>query len=549
MKKSKLILILMCLVLVLGSLVACSSNNSSSKNSGNDQGQKQSNDKQDNNQDNKQAETPKEPLELSIVLTTGGSQYVINSPNINEDKYVKHFEGLANVDLDIELLPHENYDEAIALLLAGGDLPDILQTKGINQSQIAPAVDAGVLLPLNDLIKEHAPNLMAKLPKESWASSRVSKDGVIYGIPQENPIRNGTVVMMRKDWLDQAGKEEPTTVEEYIDVFRAFKELDPSYIPFSGREKFSHTYHFYGAYDVLPNTFDWTGEELIPSFIKPEMKDALETYRLLYEEKLFDQDVFTQPGQAWDQKITGQAIVGTWAHGAVWGDQWEGRLQASVPTAEITHPNAPVGPSGKPGAIYATGSSVSDFIWTIPQGSKDKAVEIIKFFDWYYSDDAPKNFFLYGIEGEDHTVAADGTVTYKYPETDVEYGEESQHQQWLKFTGPKYHQTDEDFIKGRKGGDLIMQGIKVSLEDGIINDGSDIPALPTIKARPELDHNGLFLEFSAKVITGRESVDNFDQFVADWRKRGGDAWIKEATEWYLEKESIAKKLPDWAQAN
>lgn len=558
MRKSKLLLTLLCVVLVMSTVMACSSNNNSGSNADNGGNQQQPSGNSGNTNSGTEGsddagEEKKEPLELEISLTTGGAKYVIDSPDINEDKYVKHFEQLSNTDLEISLLPHETYNESLALLLAGGDLPDILQTKGINEAEVAPAVDAGVLLPLNDLIEEHAPNLMNKVPKESWESARVSKDGVIYGIPQENPIRNGTVVMMRKDWLDAVGMEKPTTVEEYIEVFRAFKEQDPNgngeadEIPFSGREKFSHTHHFFGAYGVQPGAWTWTGEQLIPNFIKPEMKDALAVYRQLYEEKLFDQEVFTQPGQVWDQKITAQGIVGTWAHGAVWPDQWQQRLQQNVPDGAITIANAPVGPSGKPGGIYAIGSSVSDFIWTIPKDSEDKAVEIIKFFDWYYSDEAPKEFFLYGIEGEDYTKEGD-TIKYNYPVTDVEYGEESMHQQWLKFTGPKYHLEDEEFIKGRNMGDLIMEGIKVSREDGFVDDGMDIPSLPTVKARPELAYSGEWMEFAAKVISGKESVENFDQFVADWMDRGGDKWIEEATEWYKNKEAIAAKLPEWAQA-
>lgn len=55
---------------------------------------------------------------------------------------------------------------------------------------------------------------------------------------------------------------------------------------------------------------------------------------------------------------------------------------------------------------------------------------------------------------------------------------------------------------------------------------------PALQARPELGRNGLFLEFTARVITGKDSVDSFDSFVADWKKRGGEQLIKEATDWY-----------------
>jgi putative aldouronate transport system substrate-binding protein len=59
-----------------------------------------------------------------------------------------------------------------------------------------------------------------------------------------------------------------------------------------------------------------------------------------------------------------------------------------------------------------------------------------------------------------------------------------------------------------------------------------MPALPTLSTRPELNWDGLWLDFAAKVITGKESVDKFNDFVADWKKRGGDQLIKEATDWY-----------------
>jgi putative aldouronate transport system substrate-binding protein len=483
------------------------------------------------------AEAPEEPLKLKVTLTTGNSGHVVNSPDINEDRYVKKLEELSNTDLEFELLPHENYEQSLSLTLAGGELPDILQTKGINTAEVAPAVDAGVLLPLNDLIDRHAPNLKAKVKPDSWKSGRVAKDGVIYGIPGDNAITNGTVVYIRKDWLDKLNLQVPKTVEEYIEVLRAFRDGDPNgngkkdEIPFSGREKFSHTGHFFGAFDVPLNAWRLVDGKLTPNHVRPEMKDALAIYRQLYEEKLLDNEFITQPGNVWDNKIvTGQ--VGMWAHAATYPDTWLNRLRENVPEADIALIPAPVGPSGKPGGVYAIGSSVSDFVWTIPKGTDEaKAIEIIKFFDWFYSDEAPSDFFLYGLEGEDHTKSGDA-IAYNYPSVKEDYDAEAMHQEWLHFTGPKLHLTDETFIKGRNMGELIFSGIQTGMNEGIVNDGLDIPTLPALQARPELDHNGLFQEIAAKIITGQEPVEAFDAYVADWKSRGGDQWITEATEWY-----------------
>ncbi|GAI96870.1 unnamed protein product [marine sediment metagenome] len=40
------------------------------------------------------------------------------------------------------------------------------------------------------------------------------------------------------------------------------------------------------------------------------------------------------------------------------------------------------------------------------------------------------------------------------------------------------------------------------------------------------------METAAKIIVGQESIDYFDKFVEDWKARGGNKAIDEATQWY-----------------
>lgn len=484
----------------------------------------------------------KEPAKIKVALETGGAAYIQGHEDINNDEYVKKVEELANVDLTLEVLPHENYEQNMQLLLAGGELPDLLQTKGINQPEIAPALDAGVLMPLNDLLEKHGKNLLKAIPKESWDNPRVSKDGKIFGIPQENPILNSTVTYIRKDWLDKLGLEVPKTVDEYIEVLRAFKTQDPNgngiqdEIPFSARKNFSFGHAFFGAYDVQPSSWTYDNGELIPNFIKPEMKDALKVYRTLYEEKLLDNEFLVQEGKDWDAKIIGGGLVGMWAHSSAAPDSWLNKLKEGHPDAEIAIIPSPVVPGGKPGGIYSLGSTVSDFVWTIPQGSAN-AEETIKMLDWFYQEGNKEanTFFLYGLEGKDYTVD-NGNVNYKYPTTNDEVQRQFVYQQWVHFTGPKEFLTNEEFVKNKPHGDLIYSSLQVADNEGLIDDGADMPAMETLKARPELAFDGLWLEFAAKVVTGKESVDKFDDFITDWKKRGGEKLIEEATNWYDEKQ-------------
>ncbi|WP_246067577.1 extracellular solute-binding protein [Paenibacillus koleovorans] len=482
--------------------------------------------------------SPAAPAKIKVALSTGGLAYVEGSPDINNDKYLKKMEEMANVDLNLSLIQHQNYAQNMTLLFAGGELPDLLQTQGINKPEVAPAVDAGVLMPLNELLDKYGPNLKKYISQDAWNDPKVSKDGKIYGIPQENPIRNSTVTYMRKDWLDKLGLQAPKTVDEYINVLTAFRDKDPNgngkqdEIPFSARAKFSFGFQFFASYDVHPQAWKFENNQLVPNFIRPGMIDALKVYKRLYDEKLIDNEFLVNQGKDWDAKIKGAGTVGMWAHSAAAPDSWLIQVQANTPGAQIVNIPSPVGPSGKPGGVYALDSAVGDFVWTIPKNTKNPEA-IIKFLDWYYAagDKAKDDFFLYGIKGENYTDDG-GKIKYNYPTTNEGVGNQAMFQEWIHFVGPKNHLTNAEFLKGKPNGDLIVKSLEIASKEGVIDEGYGLPALPTLQARPELKFDGLWLEFAAKVITGKESVDKFNDFVADWKKRGGDQVIKEATEWY-----------------
>lgn len=474
---------------------------------------------------------------ISVALESGGSAYVEGSPDINNDKYLKKVESLANVNLKLTVLPHENYQQSMQLLLSGGKLPGLLETKGINQPEIAPAVKSGVLLPLNDLINKYGPHLKKYIPKASWDSARVSKDGKIYGIPQPNPVRNPAVTYIRKDWLDKLGLKVPKTVDQYIKVLQAFKTQDPNgngkadEIPFSARQNFAFGFAFFSAYGVMPEAWTYQNGKLVPNFIKPKMKQALQVYRKLYKEKLLDNDFLTQTGQDWDSKVT-SGLVGMWANNSAAPDVTLERLKQNVPNAKIAIIPSPVIPGGSPGGIYPLGSTVSDFVWTIPKSAKNPK-QIIKFLDWFYQKNHQQanKFFLYGLKGENYTMK-NGKVDYKYPTTNKAINEQFIYQQWLHFTGPKRYLTDKSFIQGKPDGNLIFHSLQVAKNEGFKDDALGMPALAELQANPKLAYDGMWLEFAAKVVTGKESVNNFDQFVSKWKQNGGSKLIQQATDWY-----------------
>jgi putative aldouronate transport system substrate-binding protein len=105
---------------------------------------------------------------FSISFRSGNISYAENHPNINEEKWVKKLEELTNTDLDIRLMSHKEFDQKMIQMFAIHDIPDVVQaSSGLTNPQLAGSVQAGVFLPLNDLLEKHGKNLLKKNTERS----------------------------------------------------------------------------------------------------------------------------------------------------------------------------------------------------------------------------------------------------------------------------------------------------------------------------------------------------------------------------------------------
>ncbi|MEM5595877.1 hypothetical protein AAHB53_05270 [Niallia circulans] len=115
-----------------------------------------------------------------------------------------------------------------SVLMAGGDLPDAFWgSLALSDGDIAQ--NQSLFIPLEDLIAENMPNLMAAFDKEPSLRALVtSPDGHIYSLPKKLPLRplTGNQLFINQKWLDNLGLEMPDTYEDFYHVLQAFKEKD-----------------------------------------------------------------------------------------------------------------------------------------------------------------------------------------------------------------------------------------------------------------------------------------------------------------------------------
>lgn len=442
---------------------------------------------------------------------------------------IKHMGEKTNTELDLLLIPHGQYAEQLRIKFASGDIPDVYQTWSISESE---PVQNGLAMELNGLIDKYGPNLKARIPKSTWDA--VTINGKIMAIPSP-PNFNAPaerVLYVRKDWMNKLGLKVPETSDELLALLRTFKEKDPNgngqadEIPFSAREKFTWLDNLFGMWGVNLNTFSMYNNEIVPGFIHPNTKQALGFIRTLYAEKLIDSEFLTNTATIWKQKILADK-VGMFNHNQTVGGSWFRDLRDSLkgnPDVDIMAIPTPKG-TGYEGPVGRVEQPLGKAFIVFKQSKNAEAV--VKFFDWLVTDEG--NFFAtYGFEGE--------ALTRQGNELVYEIGKEKTFQS--AWRNSIFDIIDLDSVSSKIKVDEIIdartrQGVEISKKEGIPNPVAAMPLPQSLLSQNDLNWNGsLFQEAAAKIIVGDKPLDYYDEFVAIWKKQGGDKIIREATDWY-----------------
>ncbi|MFK7692532.1 extracellular solute-binding protein [Paenibacillus sp. HJGM_3] len=495
-------------------------------------------------EDNKPADSSAQPAankKINILLSHSEAAYAKQAKA--DDPYIKELSRLSGYDLKFEFLGHADYAQQLSLRFASGELGDLIRTPEINSTIHTGAVDQGVFLDLKPLIDKYGPNLKKKIPETAWNSPRVSKDGKIYGIPVLTGVPADRVVFVRQDWLDKLKLPAPKTIDDYLKYFEGVKKEDMNGNGDPNDEYgigmfdgLGWTDIFSSAFGVSPGLYNLRNGQLTPDMIDPKMKDVISFYKKLYDNGYVNPNLFTRK-EAEHNAAIAKGEIGSWG-AAVYqytaGYNAEGAKKTFLnqPGASVSMNAAPKGADGK-GGLGAQGDDIY-FVWVIPSKTKNPE-EIIKFLDWAWSDPAADQFFAYGIKGTNYTeeggkIKYDMAASVNADKNTFQMYQLSLNLREIGFASPLV-------LKAMPDADVMTKGYDLAKTNLIKHDGLYMPRLKSLDGKPELAigfaTGNLFTDMFAKVVTGTEPIDTaFDKFVSEWKKRGGDAVIKEATDWY-----------------
>lgn len=304
-----------------------------------------------------------------------------NSTATNDIEDVWFFKYLAQkMNVDFELEQTLETDQRISLMFASDSVPDLVWGIGLSNNDVMVyGVQEGMLLNWKDLITpELMPNTyqaMQDYPDAFTAST--APDGNIYTLPMitgssyyANTGSFSAAIRMyiNKDWMDACGITEiPTTLDEYLEVLRTFKEKDPmglgeNNIPLIGNQEKDKTFvwnalGFHGtATQAYGTAFDLKDNQLVLPCYTEEAKEFITFYNTLYNEGLISPDYFTLDQTA-ARGLMASGVCGVLGDSTLTaiGDAWPSWVALSPLTSDVNDVAvAAFNPGYSVGQLYAS---------------------------------------------------------------------------------------------------------------------------------------------------------------------------------------------------
>jgi putative aldouronate transport system substrate-binding protein len=505
------------------------------------------------------------PIEFSTVmsLTDAMQNYIgVKEDVLTNNNWINGYEKDLGIKVNYKWsVPSTQYDQKLNAQIASDDLPDIMQ---VSATQLKSLVDAGMVYDMTQVFNDYQSPFTREMMAADGgvALSQATFNDKLMALPNVGGNKDSaSMLWIRQDWLDKLGLKAPTTTDELVALAKAFTENDPdgngkadtfgiamNNAIYTGGN--SDMTGFFEGLGVNPTA--WIeGKDGKAEFglIQPQIKQGLSILAGMYKDGYMDKEFLTKDGS----KVAEDIVAGK--VGMLYGQHWLAfwPLQDSINQNKnadwIPYPIPSI--DGQPAKVTIGSSAGTFYAVNVNCKHPEAAVKLLNYFyekDCALSEGADtQNFHITSNQATEHPEAAfdwavvksfyplqnlfihDGVVKYldgddsvlenswvkdnaiqceKYEEDPVENAVYWSSYRW---SGPKSAFTIIDYYDTNK---LMLQNLYIM---------SDTDSM--VQYNTTLDQ--LALETFTKIIMGTASIDEFDNFVSQWKNLGGDKITEE----------------------
>jgi putative aldouronate transport system substrate-binding protein len=171
-------------------------------------------------------------IEVHVVKEADQSQkFITGNPDV-ESYEVNMINQMVEDKLGIKLIydwivPTEQFNTKYNLTIASGTLPDLMPMKILQFQELSKA---DVLQDMSPYLDQYASPTLKMLYEwdENFTRNAVTIEGKLLSVPITGTSPdNSPILWIRKDWLNKVGLNPPKTMDELVNVARAFTKNDP----------------------------------------------------------------------------------------------------------------------------------------------------------------------------------------------------------------------------------------------------------------------------------------------------------------------------------
>ena len=262
------------------------------------------------------------PLQEKVTITGTISYPSGTESEPNNRTIFKRLEEETNVHVDWTAISSDQWGDKIQLNMANKNaLTDFVFNAGFGNSDLIRYAEQGVIIPVEDYIDNNMPNLKGVFDKyPEYRTMCTDSEGHIWALPWIEQLgSNKTAIQtvgnnftyINKKWLDFLGLSTPTTVDEFEQVLKAFKDhaselqaefgIEGDIIPMScimnDQDPSLLINGFgegYGDNDIGQHIAVTNDKKVICTATQEGFKSGFRWLHKLYEEGLIDPECFTQ---------------------------------------------------------------------------------------------------------------------------------------------------------------------------------------------------------------------------------------------------------------
>ncbi|MDR2702210.1 MAG: extracellular solute-binding protein [Spirochaetaceae bacterium] len=445
-----------------------------------------------------------------------------------------------NINLSLSALPSSETDQDVKInaSAAGNTLPDIFM---VRRDPFMNITRVGVIAPVDDLYPLMPSRTALHYDKDSIGFTTIN--GKSYGLASPGTIAKNEGVLIRKDWLDKLGLKVPVTLDEYIEVMKAFTFNDPNG---SGR---ADTYG-YGAFIEINNFEEGIGRRFDPFFgafgvagtwnlskddpglnvRKSAYFDALVYIKKMADEKVIDPNWVSYGKDdfraAWKQ---GRFGIMREQNAAFAAENNYAPFDKNFPDGEWIVIDPPKGPDGKQSVgVYTQAYRIYAVSTKSMRAGKGPA--IARLLEWMSSDEG---YYLlgWGEEGVNFVFDENGVPTVEGIPDPKKGFTLPEMQPYTQLRNMVYYNSEIELVARYPTYKAPTSGKTMSalatLRDmqsrpWTANIGGD--ALPA----PNADLKRFYEQGVVEFLTGKRQLtrDNWNAWVAEFDRMGGSEWEK-----------------------